>query len=47
MCECRKRKPVVEPIPEPTQLPKALTEEEIDWFNNIDVIEPIKPKENE
>ena len=45
MCNCKKKKPVVQPTPELTQLPKQLTEEEIDWFNNIDVIEPIKPKE--
>lgn len=26
-------------------LPQELTEEEIDWFNNIDIIEPIEPKD--
>ena len=43
-CNCGKKKPeIVLPVVTPTivELPK----EEIDWYNNIDTIEPIKPKE--
>jgi hypothetical protein len=40
-CNCGKKpKMVVTPVPI-QELPKQLTKEEIDWFNNIDVIKPI------
>ena len=38
-CGCKKREPVVV-TPVPAELPKQLTKEEIDWFNNIDTITP-------
>jgi hypothetical protein len=47
MCNCKKEPIVVTPLPpEPTytylELPDVpkLTQEEIDWFNNIDEINP-------
>jgi len=43
MCNCGK-KSKVQPTPEPIPVPepiKELTQEEIDWFNNIDVINPL------
>ena len=46
MCDCRKKKVVVTPVII-EELPKQITQEEIDWYNNIDTIEPIKPKEDE
>jgi hypothetical protein len=39
-CDCRKKKVVNNPEPQ-QELPKQLTKEEIDWFNNIDIITPI------
>ena len=41
-CNCGKKKvqPTPEPIPIP-EPPKELTDEEIDWYNNIDVINPL------
>lgn len=46
MCNCKKPTPVSvfspQPLPQPTPEPiKELTQEEIDWFNNIDVINPL------
>ena len=42
MCNCKKRKETVvitEPI---VEIPKVeMVKEEIDWYNNIDIIEPI------
>jgi hypothetical protein len=41
-CNCGKKK--VQPTPEPIPVPehiKELTDEEIDWFNNIDEINPL------
>jgi hypothetical protein len=41
-CNCKKNKVVPTPEPIPViELPKELTDEEIDWFNNIDVINPL------
>jgi hypothetical protein len=44
-CGCKQTK-VVAPEPIPTiptpEPPKGLTQEEMDWFNNIDVIKPIQ-----
>jgi hypothetical protein len=43
-CNCgKKREPVViNPQPEVLEIPKVeMVKEEIDWYNNIDVIEPI------
>lgn len=45
MCNCKKRTQVVV-TPLPAELPKQLTKEEIDWFNNIDVITPISGQTN-
>jgi hypothetical protein len=30
-----------------TETPKELTQEEIDWFNNIDVINPLNEDDDE
>ena len=41
-CNCGKKR--VQPTPEPIIVPdppKELTQEEIDWYNNIDVINPL------
>jgi hypothetical protein len=38
-CGCKGRKVVEQPKPEPQQI--ELPKEEIDWYNNIDIIEPI------
>jgi hypothetical protein len=45
-CNCGKKKvqPTPEPIPEPI---KELTQEEIDWFNNIDEINPLNDDDDE
>lgn len=43
-CGCKKKKEEVYVTPEPIPIPeppKQLTQEEIDWFNNIDIIKPI------
>ena len=42
-CNCGKKKPVViNPQPEVLEIPKVeMVKEEIDWYNNIDIIEPI------
>jgi hypothetical protein len=55
MCNCKKQPrvetpypvvtiPVVNMVPEPI---KELTQEEIDYFNNIDLIEPFKEEDDE
>jgi hypothetical protein len=47
-CNCGKKK--VQPIPEPIPVPehiKELTQEEIDWFNNIDEINPLNDDDDE
>ena len=49
MCNCKKGRalqevPKPEPIPQPEvlEIPKVeMVKEEIDWYNNIDIIEPI------
>jgi hypothetical protein len=41
-CNCKKTK-VEEPV---IELLKQLTQEEIDWFNNIDTITPLKNGED-
>ena len=45
-CNCGKKKvqPTPEPIPEPI---KELTQQEIDWFNNIDEINPLNDDDDE
>jgi len=55
MCNCKKNRnetipvvtiPVVTMVPEPTPEPiRELTDEEIDYFNNIDYITPIEDGE--
>jgi hypothetical protein len=52
MCNCRnKKKPapqqVIEDLGQLTETPKELTQEEIEWFNNIDVIDPLKDDDDE
>lgn len=49
-CNCKKQTPVSvfspQPVPEPTpELIVELTQEEIDWYNNIDDINPIEDDE--
>ena len=46
MCNCKKNrnKPTPEPIPTPEEIVE-LTEEEIDYFNNIDILESIEDGE--
>lgn len=48
-CNCKKNKvqPTPEPIPVPEPIIKELTQEEIDWFNNIDVINPLNDDDDE
>jgi hypothetical protein len=45
-CNCKKNRnqPTPEPIPLPEEIVE-LTDEEIDHFNNIDIIEPIEDGE--
>ena len=38
-CNCKKKTEPVEVKPQ--ELPTQLTKEEIDWFNNIDTVNPI------
>ena len=49
-CNCGKQKRVETKViygtPEPTPEPiKELTQEEIEWFNNIDLINPIEDED--
>ena len=51
-CNCKNnKKPIKEKIIEQlgqlTETPKELTEEEIEWFNNIDVINPLNEDDDE
>ena len=51
-CNCKNnKKPIKEQIIEQlgqlTETPKELTEEEIEWFNNIDVINPLNDEDDE
>jgi hypothetical protein len=39
-CNCKQKAQVPQPVVEPVG-PTRLTKEEIDWFNNIDTINPI------
>jgi hypothetical protein len=50
MCNCKKQPRIETPYqtPEPTPEPiRELTDEEIDWFNNIDLINPLKEDDDE
>lgn len=46
-CGCKKREPIVQNEKPVEELPIQLTGMTYDWYNNIDEIEPIKPKEDE
>lgn len=46
MCNCKKQPRVETPYPTPEPI-KELTQEEIDYFNNIDLIEPFKEEDDE
>ena len=46
-CNCGKKNPppiVTVGTPEPIKIPQPPVQE--DWYNNIDIIEPIKKEEN-
>lgn len=48
MCNCKKQPRVETPYPTPEPEPiRELTQEEIDWFNNIDLINPLKEEDDE
>jgi hypothetical protein len=44
MCNCKKNRN--QPQPEPKPEPQVIQLPEVDHFNNIDIIEPIEPKED-
>jgi hypothetical protein len=46
-CNCGKRQQVILNPKPVEELPITLTGMTYDWYNNIDEIEPIKPKDNE
>jgi hypothetical protein len=46
MCNCKKQHRIETPYPTPEPEPVIeLTDEEIDWYNNIDEINPIEDDE--
>lgn len=51
-CNCKNKKNVIkeeiiEQLGQLTETPKELTQEEIEWFNNIDVINPLNDDDDE
>ena len=51
-CNCKNKKnaikeEIIEQLGQLTETPKELTQEEIEWFNNIDVINPLNDDDDE
>jgi hypothetical protein len=50
MCNCKKQPRIETPYHNPEPTPESireLTDEEIDWFNNIDIIDPLNQEDDE